>query len=66
MRCPHCQNTRPEKGYCCEKAELEVLRTVMDEVARHLHSEVTTASAIGVEKESVAHARDRLRGARAA
>lgn len=61
MRCPHCEKTTPEKGYCCERAELDTLRTVTDEVIRHLDQEVdvTSIGALDVA-EAVEHARNRL------
>lgn len=66
MRCTHCHKNQPSRGYCCEKAELETLRAVMDEVSTHLDSEVVSAKSIGALDvvESVQHASGRLRAAR--
>jgi hypothetical protein len=66
MRCTHCHQERPARGYCCEKSELEALRAVVDEVSRHLASEVTACQSIGALDvvETIEHARARLHTAR--
>ncbi|APU88998.1 hypothetical protein Rctr197k_204 [Virus Rctr197k] len=66
MRCPHCQKPVPERGYCCEKRELEALREVVDEVTLHLDSEIIAARSMGALDvvEPVAHATERLKRVR--
>jgi hypothetical protein len=67
MRCQYCQHDTPARGYCCERAELETLRAVVDEVSRHLEAEVSaqTMGALDVA-ESLVHVTERLRVARIA
>jgi hypothetical protein len=66
MRCQFCHNTVPSKGYCCDRQELETLRSVADEVVQHLNSEVVETASIGSLEalEPVAHAVKRLERAR--
>jgi len=66
MLCTHCHKPVPEKGYCCERLELETLRAVTDEVASYLDSEVVSAQSIGTidAVEPIAHASQRLKTAR--
>ncbi len=67
MLCAHCQKRVPEKGYCCEKAELDTLRTVVDEAARTLDAECAELS-IGAADiaDNLRHLRHQLRRARVA
>jgi hypothetical protein len=64
--CPFCKEARPEVGFCCERAELKALRSVADEVARVLDSEVVMAASIGALDvvETIQHASARLRQVR--
>ena len=68
MKCSYCQERIPEKGYCCERAELETLRVVTDEVARMLDMESEEARTIGAldAVEALTLASRRLRSARTA
>lgn len=63
MLCPYCKKLEPDRGYCCEKAELEVLRTVADEAIRTLDAEAKTIGAIDIQ-DSLEHVTQRLRAAR--
>lgn len=65
MRCRHCEKTVPSKGYCCEKAELEMLRAVVDEATRNLDAEVQ-ATGMDLDMRPFEHVRDRLKSVRAA
>lgn len=66
MICPHCSKPVPEKGYCCERLELETLRAVADDVASYLDTEVVAAQSIGAidAVEPITHASARLKIAR--
>ena len=39
MKCRYCSHEQLERGYCCQQAELAVLRTVADEAIRMLEDE---------------------------
>ena len=65
MLCPFCRQSPPESGFCCERAELEALREVVDEVAYSLAAEATTLGALDA-RELLLHSVLRLRQVRAA
>jgi len=66
VNCPFCKKAVPKQGYCCEQAELETLRVVMDEAQRILDSEIVAAQSIGgLEAHPVmSHVSEKLRAAR--
>jgi hypothetical protein len=66
--CLYCGGT-PNGTWCCERAELEMLRFVVDQTIRALDSEVAAPMTIGEcpEKRALLSAsRDRLAAARRA
>lgn len=66
MKCSHCRKLIPSRGYCCERRELDVLRSLVDEVSAHLDAEVVGAQTIGAIDvvDSVALVAHRLKSAR--
>lgn len=47
MKCSFCRREAPAKGFCCEKAELDTLRAVTDEVIQVLQMEARDAQTLG-------------------
>ena len=64
--CSFCNKASPKDAFCCERAELEALRSVVDETSRILDSEVVMAQSVGSRDavEPIMHARNRLREVR--
>jgi hypothetical protein len=66
VNCTFCKKATPKQGYCCERAELETLRVVMDEAQQLLNSEVVAAQTIGTldAHPVMSHVSEKLRDAR--
>lgn len=60
--CSHCLTVMPDLGFCCERAELDALRSVTAEVAHILDSEIVSAQSIGASDvvDTIQYASKRL------
>ncbi len=65
-RCTHCSG-RPNGTWCCDKAELEALRSAVDQAIGVLDSEITAPMLIddgGAVREAARHSSATLKAAR--